>query len=125
MILSLNSLGSHFYLPKTHNPSNTDSLIIKIPSEFYLNSWCRFQKKIWFTVWFAILPTLNILSVKYKMTYLTQKYILYQQQQQQNAFIKHDLGWEVQAKQVNNMQNTNPETKHTGIDCGSIFDDAR
>ena len=79
-------------------------------------------------IWFAILPTLNILSVKYKMTYLTQKYILYQQQQQQqqqNAFIKHDLGWEVQAKQVNDMQNTNPETKHTGVDCGSIFDDAR
>ena len=74
-------------------------------------------------IWFAILPTLNMLSVKYKMTYLTQKYILYQQQQ--NAFIKHDLGWEVQAKQVNNMQNTNPETKHTGIDCGSIVDDAR
>ena len=24
-------------------------------------------------IWFAILPTLNILSVKYKMTYLTQK----------------------------------------------------
>ena len=23
-------------------------------------------------IWFAILPTLNILSVKYKMTYLTQ-----------------------------------------------------
>ena len=60
------------------------------------------------------------------MTYLTQKYILNQQQEQQNAFIKHDLGgWEVQAKQVKNMQNTNPETKHTGIDCGSIFDDAR
>ena len=37
----------------------------------------------------------------------------------------YDLGWEVQAKQVNNMQSANPETKHTGIDCGSIFDDAR
>ena len=57
-----------------------------------------------------------------------KKYIPYQQQQQQNTFIKqnvYDLGWEVQAKQVNDMQNTNPETKHTGIDCGSVFDDAR
>ena len=83
--------------------------------------------KIRSTLRFAILPTLNILSVKYKMTYLTQKYILYQQQQQQqNTFIKqNDLSWEVQAKQVNNIQDHNPETKHTGIDCGSIFDDAR
>ena len=57
-----------------------------------------------------------------------KNYIPYQQQQQQNTFIKqniYDLGWEVQAKQVNNMQDNNPETKNTGIDCGSIFDDAR
>ena len=92
-----------------------DSLIIKIPSEFYLNSRCRFQKES---------------TVHFKICHLAYfKHIYpYQQQQQQNTFIKqniYDLGWEVQAKQVNNMQNTNPETKHTGVDCGSIFDDAR
>ena len=61
------------------------------------------------------------------MTYLTQKiYTLSTTTTTTKRIHKaYDLGWEVQAKQVNNMQNTNPETKHTGIDCGSIFDDAR